>query len=131
VTTTQFGRSKLVGRAFDYFSFYASARRTLLTVTRRDDLLVAMTDPPLISLVAMEVAWRRRAHLVNWLQDIYPEVAAQLGVPFLKGPALRSISTRSQSKKGGGKCCGRRADGRQGRLPRHCQGSHPHHSQLG
>jgi colanic acid biosynthesis glycosyl transferase WcaI len=91
VTTTQFGRSKLVGRAFDYFSFYASARRTLLTVTRRDDLLVAMTDPPLISLVAMEVAWRRRAHLVNWLQDIYPEVAAQLGVPFLKGPALRSI----------------------------------------
>ena len=91
VTTTQFGRSKLVGRAFDYFSFYASARRALLAIVRPDDTVVAMTDPPLISLVAMNVAARRRAHLVNWLQDVYPEVATQLGVPLMKGPILRGI----------------------------------------
>jgi len=30
--------------------------------------------------------------LVNWLQDIYPEVAIELGVPFLKGPILQAIS---------------------------------------
>jgi glycosyltransferase involved in cell wall biosynthesis len=39
----------------------------------------------------MNVAARRRAHLVNWLQDIYPEVATQLGVPFIKGPIFRGI----------------------------------------
>ena len=65
VTTTQFGRSKLVGRAIDYFSFYASAWRALLAVTGRDDIIVAMTDPPLISVVAMQVAQRRGTHLVN------------------------------------------------------------------
>lgn len=92
VTTTQFGRSKLVGRAIDYFSFYASAWRALLAVTRRDDIIVAMTDPPLISVVAMQVAQRRGTHLVNWLQDIYPEVAVELGVPFVKGPIVGGIS---------------------------------------
>ena len=51
-----------------------------------------MTDPPLISVVAMRVAGRRRVHLVNWLQDIYPEIAVQLGVPFLKGPIAKSFA---------------------------------------
>ena len=92
VTTTHFGRSRLVGRAIDYLSFYASAWRMLRTITQPDDVLVAMTDPPLISLVAMRVAGRRGGHLVNWLQDIYPEVAVELGVPFLKGPILQGIS---------------------------------------
>lgn len=92
VTTTHFGRSRLVGRAIDYLSFYGSAWRMLLAVAQPDDVIVAMTDPPLISLVAMWVADRRGAHLVNWLQDIYPEVAVELGVPFLKGPVLRGIS---------------------------------------
>jgi colanic acid biosynthesis glycosyl transferase WcaI len=91
VATTQFGRSKLIGRAFDYFSFYASAGPALSSLTRPGDVVVAMTDPPLISLVATQVATRRHAYLVNWLQDIYPEVAAQLGLPFLKGPLLPSI----------------------------------------
>ena len=63
----------------------------LRTATQPDDILVAMTDPPLISLVAMQVANRRGAHFVNWLQDIYPEVAVELGVPFLRGPILKSI----------------------------------------
>jgi glycosyltransferase involved in cell wall biosynthesis len=92
VATTQFGRSKLVGRAIDHLSFYTSARRALLAVINRDDILVAMTDPPLISIVGMQVAKRRDAHLVNWLQDIYPEVAVELGVPFVKGPIFRGIS---------------------------------------
>jgi colanic acid biosynthesis glycosyl transferase WcaI len=92
VSTTHFGRSRLVGRAIDYFSFYASAWSTLRTVVQPDDVIVAMTDPPLISLVAMQVADRRGAHLVNWLQDIYPEIAVELGVPFLHGPILQSIS---------------------------------------
>ena len=86
IATTQFGRSKLVGRAIDYLSFYASTWRKLRTATQPGDVLVAMTDPPLISVVAMRVAGRRRVLLVNWLQDIYPEIAVQLGVPFLKGP---------------------------------------------
>jgi glycosyltransferase involved in cell wall biosynthesis len=40
----------------------------------------------------MRAAKRRGAHLVNWLQDIYPEIAIELGVPFLKGPARRIVA---------------------------------------
>jgi colanic acid biosynthesis glycosyl transferase WcaI len=92
VATTHFGRSRLVGRAIDYLSFYAAAWRMLTRVTEPHDVLVAMTDPPLISLVAMHMAERRGAYLVNWLQDIYPEVAVALKVSFLKGPILRTIA---------------------------------------
>ena len=38
-----------------------------------------MTDPPLISIFAMAVAKTRKARLINWLQDIFPEVASELG----------------------------------------------------
>ena len=100
VITTNFGRSNLAGRAIDYFSFYVSAWRALLSAAQADDVIVAMTDPPLVSLVAMRVAKRRGAHLVNWLQDIYPEIAVELGIPFLKGPILKMISNlRDRSLK--------------------------------
>jgi len=92
VSTTKFGRSGLAGRAVDYFSFYASARRLLRGLLEPGDILIAMTDPPLISVIAMRAAQFRGAHLVNWLQDIYPEVATQLGVPFLRGPLAAGIS---------------------------------------
>src|SRR5437588_9822941 len=94
VATTHFGRSRLVGRALDYLSFYISAWRMLARRTQPHDVLVAMTDPPLISLLAMHIARRRGADLVNWLQDIYPEVAVALKVPLLKGPILRTIAYR-------------------------------------
>ncbi len=92
VSSTQFGRSALVGRGIDYFSFYVSLWRCMLTLARRDDILIAMTDPPLESIPAMNAVRRRGAHLVNWLQDLYPEVAIELGVPFLKGPLGNTLS---------------------------------------
>lgn len=92
VRASRFGRANLVGRAVDYLSFYASAARALLAAAQRDDIIVAMTDPPLISIVAMRVALARGAQLINWLQDIYPEVAVELGVPFLRGPVVRTIA---------------------------------------
>ena len=92
VPTTQFGRSGLWGRGFDYLSFYRGAYRALRRLVRPGDILVAKTDPPLISIVAMQAARSHGALLVNWLQDLYPEVAVQLGVPLLKGPVSGALS---------------------------------------
>ena len=39
----------------------------------------------------MRAARRKGAHLVNWVQDVYPEIAIELGVPLLKGPVASSI----------------------------------------
>ena len=96
VTSTQFGRSALLGRSLDYLSFYRSVRRSLNEITGPNDLIIAKTDPPLLSVVAGGVAQRRRARLVNWLQDIYPEIAVALGVPFIGplGEALAVLRNR-------------------------------------
>jgi colanic acid biosynthesis glycosyl transferase WcaI len=74
VATTRFGRAFLPGRAVDYATFYISA---FFAIRReRDSIVVALTDPPLISVVAA-LASRRT---VNWLQDLFPEVANELGM---------------------------------------------------
>ena len=85
VKTTQFGRQNLIGRASDYLSFYLSAAIKLLKLTKKGDTLVAKTDPPLISVIAATVAKLKKAHLVNWLQDLFPEVAAELGIKLATG----------------------------------------------
>ena len=91
LSTTRFGRSRLVGRGFDYVSFYASAWRSVLAAAQPGDILVVKTDPPLLCIPAMHVAKRRGLHLVNWLQDLYPEVATKLGVPFVNGPVAQGL----------------------------------------
>jgi len=80
VWTTRFGRQNLVGRALDYLTFYLSAARGLLVLLHRGDIVVAKTDPPLISVVAAITARIRGARLINWTQDLFPEVAGALGV---------------------------------------------------
>ena len=92
VSSTHFGRSQLIGRAIDYLSFYVSLWRGVLAIARPGDIVVPKTDPPLASIPAMRAARRRGALLVNWLQDIYPEVAIELGVPLVKGPVGRILS---------------------------------------
>jgi len=92
VATTSFGRSRLWGRAIDYLSYYFSTSRSLFALTRPGDTVIAMTDPPLISLFAMPVARQRHAFLINWLQDIYPETAIELNIPVLKSPVGRGIA---------------------------------------
>ena len=91
VFSTQFGRTSLVGRALDYLSYYASMILKVIKLAHAGDVVIAKTDPPLISVLAMWAARIRRATLVNWLQDIYPEIAIELGVPFAKGLAGRLL----------------------------------------
>lgn len=98
VWTTRFGRARLLGRALDYATFYWSSASAMLRLLRRADTVVAKTDPPLISVVAMAAAKLRGARLVNWLQDIFPEVASLLGANPLPRPIdllLRRCRDRS------------------------------------
>ena len=91
LTTTRFGRARLIGRGFDYGSFYLAVRRAVIEAGEPGDILVAKTDPPLLCLPALQAARRRRLLLVNWLQDLYPEVAMQLKLPLLRSPAGRIL----------------------------------------
>jgi glycosyltransferase involved in cell wall biosynthesis len=97
VWSTRFGRQS-AGRAVDYVTFYLSSFFALHRRLRAADIVVAKTDPPLISIVAAAAAKLRRATLVNWLQDIFPEVASVLGANPLPAPLngwLRRLRDRS------------------------------------
>ncbi len=80
VWTTRWGRHFIAGRLIDYLTFYLSATIALWRVVRRGDVIVVKTDPPLFSILAAWIARRRGAKTVNWLQDLYPEIASALGV---------------------------------------------------
>lgn len=78
VLTATRGRSRLAGRALDYASFHVAAGLELLRLLSPGDVVVAKTDPPLISIAVSAAARWRGAVLVNWLQDLFPEVASIL-----------------------------------------------------
>lgn len=91
VWTSRFGRTTLVGRAMDYATFYVAATLAIIRLVNRGDVVVAMTDPPLISVAAYAAAWLRGAALVNWLHDLFPEVAGALGVAWCRGRSGRVL----------------------------------------
>ena len=95
VWTTRFGRGGLLGRALDYLTFYLTAGWELLRLARRGDVLIAKTDPPLIAVVAGVVARLRRASLVNWVQDVFPEVAVALGLKLPFAGVVRRVRNAS------------------------------------
>jgi glycosyltransferase involved in cell wall biosynthesis len=87
---TQFGRITILGRAIDYVSFYVSMALSLLKLARAGDTIVPMTDPPMLSLFVAPIARLKGCRIVNWLQDLYPEVALAVGTPFLR-PAVAKL----------------------------------------
>jgi glycosyltransferase involved in cell wall biosynthesis len=61
VATTAFGRTHLLGRAFDYISFYATAFWELIRRIRKRDIVVAKTD--------LGVREDRVVKIPNWADD--------------------------------------------------------------
>lgn len=98
VWTTRFGRASLPGRAMDYLTFYVSAFIRLLLLVRPGDIVVALTDPPVVSIPASAAARLKGGRLVNWLQDMFPETATALdvrGVSGVVGAIVTALRNRS------------------------------------
>lgn len=74
---TVFRSRKFAGRATNYLSYFFSACLAGLRVPR-PDVVVSLTDPPLIGLAAFLTSRRSGARFVFLCQDIFPEVAALL-----------------------------------------------------
>lgn len=66
-----------VGRATNYISYFTSAVIKGLAI-RKPDVVVALTDPPIIGLAALATASKARAPFVFLCEDIFPEVATLL-----------------------------------------------------
>ena len=92
IPTAGLGRSRLLGRALDYVSFHVTVAWRLARLVRPGDIIVAKTDPPLLSVTLSHVAAWRGALLINWLQDVFPEVANALVPGALPSWAYRMLA---------------------------------------
>jgi colanic acid biosynthesis glycosyl transferase WcaI len=91
VPSTSFERSKILARAANYASYLTNA---LLYGARgrRPDVVLCMTDPPVVADIALLVARRYRAPLVVISQDVFPEIAIEL--KRLENPVVVSLLRR-------------------------------------
>jgi colanic acid biosynthesis glycosyl transferase WcaI len=102
-TATPGRRRGMAGRIGAYLAYYITAFFAALRLARRGTILVVKTDPPLLSVPIALAARLRRATLVHWVQDLYPEIAGAYGMRFADGPigklfaAIRNWSFRRAS----------------------------------
>lgn len=85
VRSTAFDRRRLSLRAVNYLTYLTQSLAEGLRA-ERPDVVLCMTDPPVIADVALVVARRFRVPLVVVSQDVFPEVAVEL--KRLDNPAL-------------------------------------------
>lgn len=85
---TSFGKGSVAGRLADYLTFYLGATWKLLALPRHD-VVLALTTPPLIGLLALLACRLKGMKLAALVQDVYPDVGVALGT-FREG----SVTTR-------------------------------------
>jgi glycosyltransferase involved in cell wall biosynthesis len=84
---TVFPKARFVGRATNYVTYFLSACWAALKLDK-PDVIVALTDPPIIGLAGWMAAKRFRAPLVMAYQDLFPEVASLL--PDFHSPTINA-----------------------------------------
>lgn len=84
-----FSRRSLFVRALGYLLMIPALGLKALLM-QRADLVVTMTDPPMLLLTGPFLKLMRGSLLIHWAQDLYPEVGEADGV-FRKGSATASF----------------------------------------
>jgi glycosyltransferase involved in cell wall biosynthesis len=74
---TRLSKRRFAGRATNYLTYFSSACLAGLRLDR-PDVVVALTDPPIIGLAAWLASRRFRAPLVMAYKDLFPEVTVLL-----------------------------------------------------
>jgi len=85
---TNFGRHGLMGRVGAYASYMFGSLRQVMMLPPQD-VVVAMSDPPLLIALAVLIARLRGWRCVYWVQDLFPQIAAELGVLARRGLVYR------------------------------------------
>ena len=88
VASTSYERSALGRRAVNYFSYLGSALSHALSGPH-PDLVVCMTDPPIIGDLGVVVGRRVGAPVLVISQDVFPEIATELH--RLRNPAVIGV----------------------------------------
>jgi putative colanic acid biosynthesis glycosyltransferase WcaI len=74
---TRFRPRRFAGRAANYLTYFASSALASRRIGR-PNVVVSLTDPPIVGLAALSAARRSGARFVFLCEDIFPEVATLL-----------------------------------------------------
>lgn len=91
------GPHSLFERAMAYLAYYRGARTMVRSLVGAGDICVVKTDPPMLSAAVGPMARARGARIVVWLQDVFPEIAREYGIPGM-GRTLGSIIFAQRNK---------------------------------
>jgi hypothetical protein len=86
---TRLPKARFSGRALNYLSYFASATAAPVRA-HRPDVVMSLTDPPILGLAALAWARRWRVPFVFLCQDVFPE-AASLLEDFKSAPINRAL----------------------------------------
>lgn len=89
LASTRFGRHTLARRSINYVLFHILAFFWLLRNASSGDTAVVCTDPPLLSVTSGIALRLKGAVMVNWIMDLFPETAIELGF-FKRWPRVGS-----------------------------------------
>jgi colanic acid biosynthesis glycosyl transferase WcaI len=100
LAATGFGRRGFLGKIADYSSFYGRLLWTLFFERQRPDVILSLTTPPYIGLLAKLAAGRHRCRHAHWIMDLYPDAMFAHGMARKNGMPSRLLCqlTRWQFK---------------------------------
>jgi colanic acid biosynthesis glycosyl transferase WcaI len=90
VGASPLGSDRLAGRLVDYLSFAIGSFWRLLRIPR-PEVVVAMSDPPMLLAPVLLAGRIRGFRTVYWLQDLYPHLAGKLGILSEGSLAYRAL----------------------------------------
>lgn len=92
VGTTALGAGGLVGRFLEYFTYHFFAFARLLKL-KDPGVVTCMSDPPLLLLAVSIGKFFRGYKVAYWVQDLYPQLLAELGFAGKRGLAYKAIKS--------------------------------------
>jgi colanic acid biosynthesis glycosyl transferase WcaI len=92
---TSFGRGNIAGRISDYLTYLISAIVWIL-FHQRFDTVVCLSTPPLVALVGV-VARRQGSRFIYKVEDLYPDIAVELGALSTDSVLARALTKASSS----------------------------------
>ena len=104
IGATSFGRGTFVGKLLDYAFYYLGVAWKLTTLRSGPDRIVALTTPPLLSVLARGMSRLRGGDHAHWVMDLYPDVMAAHGMLGEKNAVYRILKRLARWGFGGRRC---------------------------
>ncbi|MES2467241.1 MAG: glycosyltransferase family 4 protein [Verrucomicrobiota bacterium] len=99
-------RKTALSKVLSYGAYYFGVASWLLRRRSRVDVIVALSSPPYLSLLARMGAWWQGGHHAHWVMDLYPDVMVAHGMLRERSLGHRLLGALARWGMGGPRCRG-------------------------